>query len=90
MDNYWREQILEIIKAIRYGMNQLDNALMDTDTIKILLKNIKVVMGQDEKYRDAIEVIDSFFVKLDEKAINVNGILSDLEILEDIVKREIE
>ena len=85
MDKYWREQILEIIKAIRNGVEKLDEAFMDMDTIKILLKSIRTAIPTEEKFQEAINIIDKWIKEVDEKALNIDGIKCDLDILEDII-----
>ena len=90
MDNYWREQVLEVIKATKYGVDKLNGDLMDVDTIKILLKNVKVVLNDDENLKQAIIIIDGIFSNLNDKKINISNIKSNLDILEGIIKRELK
>ena len=89
MTNYWKEQILEIIKAVRHAVKDFDESLMDLDTIKILLKTVRTALPQEEKFQEAINIIDKWIKEIDEKGINFDGIYCDLDILEDIVEREI-
>ena len=89
MDKYYKEQCLEIIEAIKHSINELDEAIPISDTVKELLKSIEEIIIREQLNKDALEIVKETLKKIDSKNLEIESIRFDIELLEDIIKREL-